>query len=124
MNFNYLADFEYMLELRKEEESESFDIKQIKIEQNPYDIFQCQKNIEDFKQEKDEKESKLEFQKVNSKQKSLFEEEEDGNDKCNSITKVKKPISLKNKAIKTSSLKNQQKSSLKELLGKKRIRKL
>ena len=108
MNFNYMADFEYMLELRREEESESFDIKQIKIEQNPYDIFQCQKNIEDFIQEKDEKESKLEFQKVNLKEKSLFEE--DRNDKCNSITKVKNPISPKNKAIKTFSLKNQQKA--------------
>ncbi len=123
MNFNFMADFEFMLGFKKEEESESFDIKQIEIEQNPYDIFQCKKNIEDFKQEKDEKISKLEFQMVNSKQKPLFEEY--GNDRCNSTTKVKKPTSPKNKANKTFSLKRKKptKSSSNELLKRKRNRK-
>ena len=92
--FNYIADFEAMFELRKEEKSESFDINQIQVEQNSYDFFQCQKNVEEFKQEKDEKESKLEFQ-MNSFL------EEDGNSKCNSTTERKTPISPKKKAGKT-----------------------
>ena len=118
-DFNYIADFEAMLESRKEEKSESFDINQIQVEQNPYDIFQYQKIVEGFKQEKDEKESKLENQKVNSFL------EEDGNDKCNSTTKGQTPISPKSKVSETFSRKRKKptNSSSKELLKRKRNRK-